>query len=174
MITYRIDKRDYRPNDVIIPQGLYQLDLTQDRLEAENILEQNRPENKPIRNSILMLFEDFEAARVFWTKSPNAKFYRTEINEEDILHTGDYNLVEHIFAAITAGNLENANLLAIDYWNGVMTDSPIVEIFVNESPVNCIISDSEKERKNERNALMKHLGYELIPGVRRITQANYP
>ncbi len=146
MKTFRIDNRDFGVGDTILPQNNYQSKLDKKRADVEQVLENNRPTNKPERNSILMLFKEFNHANHQWTIQKGAKFYKTEIDENEILHIGDYNKVEELFK-----NIENSNLaqqIAKDYWNGVMTNNPKEEIFVNSAIVSEIKSNSEKERKN--------------------------
>ena len=146
MITFRIDNRDYRVDAIILPQRIYQNDLDSKKKRVEEILEDSRPENKPSRDSILMVFDNFEDAKKHWTIQRNSKFYQTEIKEVEILHIGDFNIVEEIFK-----NIDNeiiAKDIAKEYWNGILTENPKKEIFVNQAKVELIMSNSELERKN--------------------------
>lgn len=97
MKTFRIDNRNFKVGDRIFPQDIYQSKLDDKRTLVEQILENYRPKNKPARNSVLMLFKEFEHAKQHWTIQKDAKFYKTEISENDILHIGDYNKVEELF-----------------------------------------------------------------------------
>ena len=141
--TYRIDNRNFNCGDIIEAQNNYQKKLDSVRMFVVNILEKNRPVTKPKRNEILMLFENSEAARKHWIKQTNSKFYRTSISNYDILHIGDYNMVEELLK-----NFDRANEIAKEYWDSKMTPNPIIEIFVSSSIVEKIISNSEKERIN--------------------------
>lgn len=143
MKTFRIDNRTFEVGDTIFPQNDYQQKLDDTRIWVEQILEDNRPADKPARNSILMLFREFNHAYHHWTIQKDAKFYMTEIAENEILHIGDFNKVEEIFK-----NTNRAQQIAQDYWNGVMTENPKKEIFVNSAIVSEIKSNSETERKN--------------------------
>lgn len=162
MITFRVDNRSFQVGDIVFPQSIYQHKLNETRLLVEQILEDNRPSNKPPRNSILMLFTSFNNALRHWTHQSGSKFYRTCISENDILHVGDYNKVEELFQNIN--DLSSANEIASDYWNGIITNNPIEEVFVNSSIIVDIISNLEKERKNE---FARGWGLE-DPNIRRI------
>jgi len=146
MKTFRIDKRNFDIGDTIFPQNKYQNNLDDMKARVEIILEEKRPNNKPKRNDILMLFQNFEGAKHFWTILNQSKFYKTEILETEILHIGDYNKIEELYKNIQ--NVVKSNQIAEDYWNGVYTESPKPEIFVNDATVKEILSNSEKERKN--------------------------
>ena len=143
MKTFRIDNRTFEVGDTILPQNDYQNKLDYTRILVEQLLENNRPTNKPARNSILMLFKEFKYAHHHWTIQKDAKFHKTEIAENEILHIGDYNKVEEMF-----NNINKAEQIALDYWNGVMTENPKEEIFANSAIVSEIKSNSEIERKN--------------------------
>ncbi|SKB88492.1 hypothetical protein SAMN05660866_03750 [Maribacter arcticus] len=146
MMLFRIDKRDFNVNDKILPQNAYQNELDDSRKKVEEVLEFNRPKHKPKRNEILMLFENFEDAKHFWTIQKNSKFYRGEISETEIFHIGDFNKIEELFKNISDTKI--ANKIAKEYWNSEMTENPKKEIFVNEVITDKVMSDSEIERKN--------------------------
>jgi hypothetical protein len=149
MKSYRIDNRKLKIGDVLNPQEKYQAELTGSKKCVEDILEKCRPETKPKRKSVLMLFEDFNDSRNHWVKQKDAIFYQTAITENEILHKGDYEIVEQIYCALNNQDIEKATILANDYWDGKMTENPIVEIFVSQSDIDKIISDSEEQRKQE-------------------------
>lgn len=167
MEVFRIDNREYLIGDCIKPQNEYQNKLKGDKLKVEEILEKWRPENKPSRNSIVMVFETFESAKSHWTIQSNSKFYKAKITNEQILHRGDFNKVEELFKNINEPN--NVENIAIEYWNGIMTENPKVEIFVNSIVLNEILSASENERKN---AYRIRAGLEPIKNIRIITNEN--
>ena len=169
MITFRIDNRDYLVDNIILPQSIYQNDLDSKKKRVEEILEESRPENKPSRDSILMLFDNFEDAKKHWTIQRNSKFYQTEIREEEILHIGDFNIVEEVFK-----NIDNeiiAKDIAKEYWNGKLTENPKKEIFVNLAKVEIIISNLELERKNAY-AMRAGLGNPKIRTITNIYKMN--
>lgn len=171
MRTYRIDNRQSVSGDTIPPQSQYQSKLTADRKSVEDLLEKYRPKDKPSRHSILMLFENFNDALTHWTKQKNAIFYQTIIDENNILHKGDYFITELIYKALKENIEEKATSLAKEYWDGKMTDKPIVEIFVKEACVGKIISDSEEQRKQELK--IRHSNafgtFKLDPRIKRVT-----
>ena len=144
---YRIDNRCLNNGDIIDPQNKYQRELNVDKSKVEAILEQNRPDNKPKRNSILMIFESYQDAKSHWTRQKNSTFYKVQIDENDILHIGDYNKLDEIFKNID--NEEISNNIASEYWKSNESENPITEIFVSKATVTEIISNSEEDRRNE-------------------------
>ncbi len=163
--VYRIDNRVFDTGDTIDPQREYQDKLDGKRKSVENLLEQHRPHDKPARGSVLMLFEDFEDAKRHWTIQSNSKFYQLEIDETDILHTGDYNKVEQLFNNIDDN--DKATQIAHEYWQGLMTAIPKPELFVKSATVKNIISNIETERKN---AFAIRAGLPPQQGIRLITE----
>lgn len=164
MITYRIDNREFIKGGIIPPQKRYQHELDDGKKLVEEILETNRPKDKPKRNEILMLFEKCEDAKRHWIKQIGSRFYKTTISEDDLLHKGDYNKVEEIFK--NRDDLVIANKIAVDYWNGMMSVKPIIEIFVHQASVDEVISNSEEERRNEYS--IAAFGLARNPDLRRI------
>ena len=171
MKTYRVDNRKKEIGEILVPQNKYQSGLSTDKKNVEDILEKYRPKDKPQRNSILMLFWDFKDALTHWTKQQNAIFYRTTIDEKAILHKGDFKITEQIYAAIKQGDIEKAEILAKEYWDGKLDNNPIIEIFVTDAMVDKIISDSEVERKHELK--LRHSiafgDFKPDPRIKRVT-----
>jgi hypothetical protein len=156
MYTFRIDKRDFTVGDKILPQNVYQNRLDAKRRLVEYILEQFRPENKPARNSILMVFELLDDAKELWWKISDSKLYKTEILETEILHIGDYNKVEELYKCILESR--NGDLIAQEYWNSILTENPIIEIFVNQATVSEVFSNPVQER---HSILAKKIGISI-------------
>jgi hypothetical protein len=144
MIVYRIDNRSYNISDVIYPQNLYQCELSTKKLKIEEILESKKIFNKPSRNKILMVFQKIEDAEKHWLKQIDSKFYELQIEDINILHKGDYNKIEELYKS--RDNEITCHKIAEDYWNEILTDNPIVEIFVPFGIVTKIICNSEHER----------------------------
>jgi hypothetical protein len=166
MKTYRIDNR--KDIKILSPQDKYQSRLDEKKKSVEDLLERKRPKDKPERNKILMLFIDFKDALKHWTNQKGAIFYQTFIDENAVLHKGDYVIVEKIHAALNNNDITRAESLADDYWKGVLTQRPIIELFVNEALITKVISDSEKERINEK---LKRTGMlEPDPKTRRVIE----
>jgi len=163
---YRIDNRDFCCGDRVLPQNIYQEKLDDKRMLVEDILEQNRPASIPKRNEILMLFEDFNVARQHWIKQRNSKFYQTIVPQNRILYIGDYDKVEELFRNIE--NLKRANEIAKEYWNSEMTTISKVEVFVDSSIVEKIVSNSDEERQHTYSILLT--GHSLFNGVKFIQQ----
>lgn len=154
MKAFRIDKREFQIGDLMTPQNEYQNLIDERRLLVEKILENNKPEDKPRRNEVIMLFGEFNDAKHFWTIMTNSNFYKSEIHESYILHRGDYNKVESLYENID--NIKEANRLAKEYWESNFTERPKLELLLNSAIVSEIISNSENER---RNALALRVGF---------------
>jgi hypothetical protein len=174
MKTYRIDNRIIEVKGVIYPQTEAQLQLVRRQRTVEEFLESRRPQNKPARPSIVILFTDFNAARDYWSKQSNAIFYRTIIEEKDIIHKGDYVKIEQVFSALGKNSYEEANELANDYWNGRMTDNPIVEVLVSQTTVDKVLSDSESQRRYELKLKHRNVVGNFKPElkIKRVTDDN--
>ena len=144
MDFYRIDNRDYKIGDKVEPQCEYQKKIEEKKLQVEQIIEANRPENKPKRNTILMLFQNYQDAKRHWSRQSNSKFYKVQIIG-NILHKGDYNKTDMILKQLDKA--ETVTIIAKEYWAGIINESSIIEIFVTGAAVTEIVSDSEEERK---------------------------
>jgi hypothetical protein len=163
MPFYRIDRRQFQVGDIITPNAAFINNIGADRLIVEELLEAHRPANKPNRNQILKLFESKEEAIRYWVLDPNSKFYEVELLEnEEILHRGNYNFVEQIKRE---ANQQNKITIVNDYWNEVIIEGNIIENFVNQARVIDVVSDDEEERKNTQRHIYK---YQTKPGVRII------
>ena len=167
MRAFRIDNRNFDVNGILTPQNQYQGQLTGSRAQVEEILEANRPNHLPARNTILMVFQNFTDAKKHWTIQANSKFYRAEIEERDILHIGDYNKVEELYQNLN--NPIRAAQIAVEYWKGIMTASPKPEIFVVAAPVTHVLSNDEQERKN---AYRLRGGFDPLTDVRIINDVD--
>ena len=149
MDLYRIDNRERTIGQIFEPQNLYMSSLDGRRLEVEEFLEFYRPETKPSRQSVLMLYEDFEAAKNHWLKQINSKFYQIEAEGIEILHQADSLLIEFLFENWNARESFDEVEIAKGYWNGSFSERPIIEIFVRSATITKIISSSEQQRWNE-------------------------
>lgn len=147
MSYYRIDRRDFEVGDVITPNAAFIANIGETRRQTEELLERERPVTKPNRNEIVKLFDSFAAARKYWILDPDSKFYEVEIEEEDILHRGNYPLVEQLAKETSA---EIRNELATQYWNEEAADETVSENYVNQAIVIRIVCKDEKVRQNTK------------------------
>ena len=150
MAYYRIDRRDFEIGDTITPNAAFINNVNEQGVEVERILENLRPETKPNRNEIVKLFDSFIAAKKYWVLDPNSKFYEVEIAETDILHRGNYPLVERLAKETDEGI---KNRIANEYWNDEVVDDTIAENYVNEARVIRIVCKDEKIRNNTKRHL---------------------
>lgn len=156
---YRIDRRDFEIGDTIIPNAAFINNVNEQRFEVERILESLRPETKPNRNEIVKLFDSFIAAKKYWVLDPNSKFYEVEIAETDILHRGNYPLVE-VLAKVTDEGIKNR--IANQYWNDEVIDDAIAENYVQQARVIRIVCKDEKIRNNTKRYLYNS---PIIPNI---------
>lgn len=160
MKYYRIDRREFVIGDVITPSAAFINNIAVQRLEVENLLENSRPDTKPNRNEIVKLFDSFIAAKQYWVLDSNSKFYEVEIQPTDILHRGNYPLIERLAKET---NEDIRNEIANQYWNDEVVDDTVAENFVNQATVIRIICDNEKVRKNTKYSMYN---FPVIPNVR--------
>lgn len=145
MPYFRVDKRLFDV-DAIIPPTPNNEPINKTEV-IEELLERNRPMDKPNRFSILKIFDNEISARAFWTTCCNSILYEVSINESEILHIGDYELIEKIYQEDT---LQKKNSMAIEYWAGMeLDDKRKKEIYVPHAKVLRILG-TENERQEEQ------------------------
>lgn len=141
---FRVDKRDFNVGDVASTAAEYYDKFPPETQLVEERFEEFRPSHKPPRRGCLFLFESLDAARNHWSIMTDGKLYKTELADEDILHCGDMRLLDVIADKVKTG--EPTDQLYRDYWNGVMTDQPIVELMVSSAPIVAVVSKDQEER----------------------------
>lgn len=163
MPYFRVDRREFQVGRIITPNAAFINNIDEDRLIVEDLLEEHRPANKPNRNEILKIFESREAAIRYWILDPNSKLYQVELIEnEEILHRGNYSLVAQIK---NEANQQNKIGMVNDYWNEVIAEGDIIENFVNQARVVDVICDNEQVRQNTKRHMYNS---PIIPGIRII------
>jgi hypothetical protein len=146
-VYFRADKRRFSVGDTILPTGGDFAELHQDiGKEMEELLARLRPKKKPVRRDNLFVFEDVEAAKKYWSKMKGGNLYEVEIDAKRILHRGDMELTEEI-GRLLRGK-QDATQLAIQYWKGVMSKAPEVELLVPQATALQLLG-SEAERLEE-------------------------
>lgn len=156
--AYRVDKRPFGQGDRIVTAGEFAEMHPEKGKRAEEILEAQRPEDKPIRRQCLMVFEDEVCARRHWSKMSDGKLYEVELTATAILHRGDMRFVDAIGEALD--DAAAASQLARQYWDGEMTAKPIVEVLLLDGKVSAVISDSEHERLVEFKKVYQIRGFD--------------
>jgi hypothetical protein len=141
---YRVDKRDFGVGDVVTTAGEFTSKNPEGSIIVEELFELSRPEGKPVRHECLFLFENLEVAKKHWSKMKDGKLYKVEIDDEEILHKGD---MEYVDKAFIVESNSDKNDCARDYWAGIKTDNPRIEILVSSAIVTEIISNNDHERK---------------------------
>jgi hypothetical protein len=144
MKLYRADKRDFYVGEVIRSANDFFEKNPDGSKEIEYLFESVRPEKKPNRIGCLFLFENEVAAKKHWSKMTDGNLYEVEVDDYSVLHRADMRLVDKAFSSTNKEQIENC---AKEYWNGVETEQPRVEILVKEATVTAIISKDQTERK---------------------------
>ena len=143
MELFRVDKRLYNLDSLIISSNQYQLKINDKGRSLESCLDKYRPNNKPRRNQYLFAFEEYKDAYNFWTKMIDGKFYKVLVEEKDILHKGDMKIIDKLFKIQNPDNEELCNM----YWEGLGTSNPCWEYIVTKAYVIDLISIDEKARQ---------------------------
>ena len=141
---FRVDKRDFNVGDVAKTAAEYFDKFPPETKLLEERFELFRPTIKPPRRECLFLFESLDAARNHWSIMTDGKLYKTDVPNDAILHRGDMRLLDVIADKTKAG--ESTKQTYVDYWNGVMTGEPIIEIMVASAPIIDIVSKDQEER----------------------------
>jgi len=144
MILYRADKRDFIVGEIIETAGEFTTQNPEGSEEIENLFESARPNKKPIRSTCLYLFEDLTVAKKHWSKMADGKLYEVEVDEALILHRADMRLVDKAYC--TKDEAER-NACASEYWSGIETSNPRIEILVENAVVVKIVSKDQNERR---------------------------
>jgi hypothetical protein len=147
MTFYRIDKRIFRAGDVIKPDGAFIKNADSNRKLIETYLENCRPENKPNRNQVVKLFNSFDAAKNYWVLDSHAIFYEVEV-ENEILHRGDYNLIEKMQKILSKNEEDKLTEMACSYWEDEPNEGSIIEYFSVDPIVIRVVCDDENIRIN--------------------------
>lgn len=144
MKLYRVDKRDFGIGDEVVSAQEYYYKFRELSKKVEDILETYRPINKTKRTSCVFSFENELDAKKHWAKMSNAKLYLISLGNNEILHRGDMTLLDEMQAVLEKG--EDVSELAKKYWDGYLSDNPVIEILTKEIIVTEIISKSDLER----------------------------
>lgn len=143
MKLYRADKRDFSVGELIRTAGEFVTLNPEGSQRVEECFEQERPTDKPLREKCLYLFESLDVAKKHWSKMTGGMLYEIDIDESMILHRADMQLVDAAYRESDENALKKC---AIDYWAGVETPSPRIEILVSEAIVSRVVSKDQKER----------------------------
>jgi len=144
MRLYRADKRDFYVGDNITTANEFASKNPEGSSGIGNLFDSIKPTEKPSRIGCLFLFEDEIVARKHWSKMTDGKLYEVEIDENSILHRADMRLVDKAFSAIDASERE---LCAKEYWAGIETEYPRIEILVKEATIVSVLSKNQAERR---------------------------
>lgn len=145
MQLYRADKRDFNVNDVISTAGEFVSKNPEGSMDIEKIFEAVRPNNKPLRSACLYLFEDLETAKKHWSKMTDGKLYQVDVDDKATLHRADMRLVDKAFCSNEESEKQDC---ARNYWSGIETENPRIEILVLNATVTGIVSKDQNERIN--------------------------
>lgn len=143
MKWYRADKRDFNVGDEIFSANEFVTLNPEGSKANEDLFELKRPEGKPCRIGCLYLFENEEVARKHWSRMSDGKLYEVELGNEEILHRGDMRFIDEAFILPEIAERE---LCVTNYWAGIETKNPRVEVLVNKARVTRVISKDQVER----------------------------
>lgn len=154
MYVYRVDSRTYNVGDTILPAAQFEHELDAERAELEELLNELRPRNIPMRSECLFLFMDIAGALRYISKyggciykvKPNLIYFRGDMNKLD-------NALD-VFRFTEDPELRTA--VVNEYWKpGTHTYNPCYEILVNSAIVESMITIDEQQLKDQ----IKELGY---------------
>lgn len=143
---YRADKRDFSVGQTIQTAGQFQQLNPGGADVVEEIFEFNRPIGKPKRRNSLFLFTSGQSAKRHWSKMTGGLLYVVEALETSDTHRGDMILVNSAFNNV--GDERAVSDLAKKYWDGFLTEKPVVEVLVADAKVVGVISKHQGERED--------------------------
>ncbi len=143
-LFYRCDKRVFEGGQTITTAGQFMELHPENGKRTEVLLAEAMPAGKPDRAGCLMLFENLACAREHCSKMPRGHLYSVEVDESDILHRGDMHLVDEIDRRIATH--DDVGRLPMDYWEGVLTDAPCIEVLVATGVVVADLLYTQAER----------------------------
>jgi hypothetical protein len=127
---FRTDPREFVPGDEMPPPGDHLEELQDELRHAEMLV---REVGCTCRAYNLYVFADKERARWYWLLKKARYLYEVEVQDNDILHTGDMNLLREI--ANVWHQPTEARKLAEKYREGGMGDDPLIELVVRKARV---------------------------------------
>lgn len=141
MYLYRVDKRQFKPDDEIKPQSKFEESLKGETLMVEKALNKVKPNNILERGKCLFLFHELSDALTFFSK-----IYK--VNPTNIYHRGDMNKIDNVLDI--ARFMDDKDILEVaanEYWKaGTHTFHPCYEYLVEKANVvECIVSECERE-----------------------------
>ncbi len=141
---FRADKRDFEVGDVITTAGEFQTLNPPDSIYVENVFESVRPTEKPQRLGNLYLFRNEIVAKKHWSKMTGGNLYTARVDDFSLHHEGDMRLVNMAYEnRLDTSKVES---LAKDYWSGIFTTNPMIEVIVRCAVITNIVSKDQKER----------------------------
>lgn len=142
-MIYRVDKRSYKVGDIILPQTVFEEQLTNEKLKMEEMLNLKRTPGIPERSKCLFLFHDLQGALRFYSKY-GGNVYGVIINGQ-IFHRGDMNKLDNILDLFKFIDEDREGILdaaVSTYWKeGIHTFNPCYEILVESAKVVEILCD---------------------------------
>lgn len=170
-MVYRVDKRVYKIDDIIYPQGTFEKEFEGDKLRMETMLHQKRAHGIPERSKCLFLFHELHGALRFYSKY-GGNIYGV-VARHPIYFRGDMNKLDNIldlFKFVDEEDKDGVLDAAVNtYWKGgTHTFNPCYEILVGSAKVIELLCDDSrhqqfKEELHEFGSIEKTILYkELI------------
>lgn len=165
MKGFRVDPRDFKPGEKIPPHRKSYVKDNDKKKEIKDkvtaLLEKRRPQEKPDRETILMVFDKEINAKLYKESSgsANSKIYEVEYDETKVLHVGCLEKVEKIFSLFNCDSITDeiqaeAEEIADEYW--AEKDICIPEVFLN---FGIAISKIDDAKNSQLEAIKKNFGY---------------
>lgn len=150
---YRVDQRDFQPNDAIPHPGDHLARMKPEHQPGEELLRAVSPEKGRMRAESLYTFEQLRTARVYYLGTKDSRLYEIQVDEADILHKADMTLVNDI--AANQKDLKTQDQLIADYWKGAYRDGKWIEVLVKKATViRRIHGPSQIEKIEVKNSII--------------------
>lgn len=167
-ILYRVDNRHFNIGDTIIPRGVFEEALEEEKAEMEAALNENRTMGIPQRKDCLFLFQSLSAALLFASKYGGNIYAVSPCN---IYHRGDMNILDNILSVFRyTEDPDLRKAVVLEYWKaGTHTFFPCYELLVESAIVKGIVSMDIDPAQLREEILVNGI-IENTPTYRRLIQ----
>lgn len=141
-IVYRADSDDFADGQVLTPRGDHSDTMNPKLRPAEELIRSGKADGDIIRSNCIYVWESRESGESNWRYEKDKHLYELEIDEADILHTGN----AYLLATLSQiAEPPAAAEVVQSYWNGDPR-SKRVELLVTKAKVLRKLRDKSEPR----------------------------
>lgn len=144
---YRSDYRRFVLGQPLSPPGDHFGELTVKQQEAERLIREGHPNGSALRAENVYAFPDKARAEKYWAYQClkyERYLYEIEVDERDILHSGDVAHYNHIVNNYLS--VEEAKRFVERYWRSEPSENPDVENIVRNAVVKRVLGNFDDQK----------------------------